>query len=110
MPTTCETEKLCKYVDDHKEWTAEKYALSQPEMMTAIVRKKELREKVDVNFDGRVSLLEYLLYQYRDHANPADFLQRIMKHEKEGSEEHPAITKARNALVEATKAVGFFPV
>jgi hypothetical protein len=32
--------------------------------MTAIVRKKELREKVDVNFDGRIGFLEYLLYQY----------------------------------------------
>jgi hypothetical protein len=33
--------------------------------MTSIVRKKELRDKVDVNFDGRVSFIEYLLYQVR---------------------------------------------
>jgi hypothetical protein len=47
-------------------WREDKaFAPSMPEMMTAIVRKKELREKVDVNFDGRVSFLEYLLYQYR---------------------------------------------
>jgi len=32
-------------------------------MMTALIRKQELREKVDVNFDGRISFLEYLLYQ-----------------------------------------------
>lgn len=37
--------------------------MSQPEMMTAITRKKELRDKVDVNFDGKVSFLEFLLYQ-----------------------------------------------
>lgn len=35
-----------------------KYKPSMPEMMTALVRKQELREKVDVNFDGRVSALE----------------------------------------------------
>jgi len=32
-----------------------------PEMLTALVRKQELREKVDVDFDGRISFLEYLL-------------------------------------------------
>ena len=47
-------------------------------MMTAIKRKQELREKVDVNFDGRIAFIEYLLYQYRDCANPADFCQRSM--------------------------------
>jgi len=65
-------------------------------MMTAIVRKKELREKVDVNFDGRISFLEYLLYQYRDVANPADFCQRSMTQ----GDEHPEIRKARLALEE----------
>jgi len=94
-------EKLCKYVEDHKEWADEKWKLSQPQMLTAIVRKKELREKVDVNFDGRVSLLEYLLYQYREFANPADFIIRSMQTE----EEHPEITKARLALEEVTKAM-----
>ena len=56
-------EQLCKFCEDpkNKEWT--KYTRSQPEMMTAIKRKQELREKVDVNFDGRISFLEYLLYQ-----------------------------------------------
>lgn len=69
--------------------------------MTAIVRKQELRDKVDVNFDGRVSLLEYLLYQYKDYANPADFCVRSMA----GPEEHPEIRKARLALEEVNKAV-----
>ena len=63
-------EKLCKIIEDKPEWAVEKYAASQPEMMTAISRKKELRDKVDVNFDGKVSFLEFLLYQYRDVANP----------------------------------------
>jgi len=53
---------------------AKKYTKSLPDDMTAIVRKKELREKVDVNFDGRVSFLEYLLYQYK--ASPKDLMDR----------------------------------
>lgn len=89
-------EKLCKFLGESKnsEWTDEKWAKSQPEMITAIVRKRELREKVDVNFDGRIGFLEYLLYQYRAFANPADFTTRSMK----GPEEHPEIRKARLAL------------
>ena len=43
-----------------------------------------------MNFDGRISFLEYLLYQYKDVANPADFCQRSMGHD-----EHPEIKKAR---------------
>lgn len=94
-------EQICKFVEDpkNKEWT--KYAMSQPVMMTAIKRKQELREKVDVNFDGRISMLEYLLYQYKDVANPADFCKRSMA----GGDEHPEIRKARLALEEATKAI-----
>ena len=97
-------EQLCKFCEDpkNKEWT--KYERSQPEMMTAIKRKQELREKVDVNFDGRVSFLEYLLYQYKDVANPADFCKRSMA----GGDEHPEIRKARLALEEATKAIKAF--
>lgn len=67
-------EKLCKKVLEDKEgevWrNEEQWKPSLPTMMTAIVRKKELRDKVDVNFDGRVSFLEYLLYQYNDRTNP----------------------------------------
>jgi len=75
--------------------------MSQPFMLTAIVRKQELREKVDVNFDGRISFLEYLLYQYKDVANPADFCKRSM-----GSpDEHPEIRKARLALEEVNKRI-----
>ena len=73
-------EKLCKFLEDdkNKQWTDDKYKISQPEMLTAIRRKQELREKVDVNFDGKVSFLEYLLHQYQEYANPADFCVRSM--------------------------------
>jgi len=69
-------------------------------MMTALSRKQELRDKVDVNFDGRISFLEYLLYQYKDVANPADFVHRSMGHD-----EHPEIRKARLALEEVNKRI-----
>ena len=95
-------EQLCKYCEEPKNRAqVEKYPRSLPEMMTAIKRKQELRDKVDVNFDGRVSFLEYLLYQYRDFANPADFVTRSMA----SSEEHPEITKARMALEEVNKRI-----
>jgi len=93
-------EQLCKFTEDpkNKQWTD--YARSVPEMMTALKRKQELRDKVDVNFDGRVSFLEFLLYQYKDVANPADFCQRSMGHD-----EHPEIRKARLALEEVNKKI-----
>lgn len=96
-------EKLCQFVElpKNSKWAAPEFAASQPEMMTALKRKTELREKVDVNFDGRVGFLEYLLYQYRDVANPADFCQRSMS----GPDEHPEIRKARLALEEVNKRI-----
>jgi len=95
-------EILCKFVEDPKNihWKRD-FPRSQPEMMTAIKRKVELREKVDVNFDGRISFIEYLLYQYKDVANPADFCQRSMS----GGDEHPEIKKARLALEEVNKRI-----
>jgi len=98
-------EKLCKFLEEpqNAKWAGPQFAMSQPEMMTAIKRKTELREKVDVNFDGRVSMLEYLLYQYQSVANPADFCVRSMGHD-----EHPEIRKARLALAEVTKRIKAF--
>ena len=95
-------EKLCHFLEQpaNRQWVAPEYAISQPEMMTAIKRKQELREKVDVNFDGRVSMLEYLLHQYMAFANPADFCTRSMGHD-----EHPEIRKARLALEEVNKRI-----
>jgi hypothetical protein len=95
-------EQLCKFLDDPKNahWVKD-YPRSQPEMMTSIKRKTELREKVDVNFDGRISFIEYLLYQYQDVANPKDFCTRSMT----VSDEHPEIRKARLALEEVNKRI-----
>lgn len=94
-------EQLCKFCEDPKnDAMVSPYKRSHPEMMTALKRKQELREKVDVNFDGKVSFLEYLLYQYQDVANPADFCTRSMGHD-----EHPEIVKARQALEEVNKRV-----
>jgi hypothetical protein len=100
-------ETLCKNVaeggskGEYKGYNSDEYKKSQPEMMTAIVRKKELREKVDVNFDNHISMLEYLLYQYRDFANPADFTTRSMR----APDEHPEIRKARLALEEVNARI-----
>jgi len=98
-------EKLCKFLEEpqNAKWAGAEFAMSQPEMMTAIKRKTELREKVDVNFDGRISMLEYLLYQYQSVANPADFCVRSMGHD-----EHPEIRKARLALAEVNKRIKAF--
>jgi len=95
-------EQLCKFVEDPKnsKWADNEYAMSQPTMMTAIKRKQELRDNVDVNFDGRVSFLEYLLYQYKDVANPADFCHRSM-----GTDEHPEVRAARLALEEVNRRI-----
>jgi hypothetical protein len=87
--------------DSLAHFKSDAFKKSQPETMTAIVRKRELREKVDVNFDGRVGFLEYLLYQYKDVANPADFVTRSMK----APDEHPEIKKARLALEEVNARI-----
>jgi hypothetical protein len=93
-------EKLCKFLEDNPDFVS-KYPKSQPEMMTALKRKAELREKVDVNFDGKISFLEYLLYQYQNWADPADFVRRSMNN----AEEHPEIRKARLALEDVNKRI-----
>lgn len=98
-------EKLCSELEKnpkYKAFTTDEYALSKPTMMTAIARKRELREKVDVNFDGRISMLEYLLHQFMgiDGVDPCNFCVRAMT-----TKEHPEITKARLALEEVNKAI-----
>jgi hypothetical protein len=97
-------EQLCKFCEEPKNGSqVSPYPRSHPTMMTAIKRKQELREEVDVNFDGRISFLEYLLYQYKDVANPADFCFRSMNHD-----EHPEIRKARLALEEVNKRIRIY--
>lgn len=78
------------------------YSVSLPQMQTSIVRKKELRDRVDVNFDGRVSMLEFLLYQY--NASPKDLMDRSMAQ----AEEHKEIRAARLALAEVRKRVNAY--
>jgi len=98
-------EQLCKNIRDGgmkgemKEFADDKYDKSKPQIMTAIKRKTEIRDKVDVNFDNKISFLEYLLYQYK--VDPKDFVTRSMK----APDEHPEIKKARLALEEVNKRI-----
>lgn len=95
-------EVLCNFWELPENFRWHEYEMSDPgELMTSLKRKQELREKVDVNFDGRISMLEYLLYQYKEVANPADFVTRSMSQ----GEEHPEITRARLALEEVNKKI-----
>merc|ERR1712137_975447 len=93
-------EQLCKFLGESKN---KQWKISQPEMMTAIKRKQELRDKVDVNFDGKITFLEYLLYQYRgvEGVDPAQFVTRMQA----APDEHPEITAARLALEEVTARI-----
>jgi len=109
-------EQLCKFTDDpgHEwfrgsngvgNWAAKNndfkksYEKSLPAMMTSIKRKGELKDKVDVNFDGRVSMLEYLLYQY--NASPKSLIERSM-----GNPDIPEeVRAALAALAEVQKRV-----
>jgi len=97
--------KLCKRVledPEGKVWRENpKYAPSMPIMMTAIVRKQELREKVDANFDGRISFLEYLLYQYQSFASPSDFVERSVTQMTDPAD----LLKAKAMLDDVNKAI-----
>jgi len=96
-------EQLVKFCEDPKNANYPRdYPKSQPVMMTSIVRKKELRDKVDVNFDGRVGFLEYLLYQY--NASPKDLMDRSMGQPVDEDLEE-AIRKAREALEQVNKSI-----
>jgi hypothetical protein len=91
-------EKTTPTCSDGKTWAA-KYKKAVPQEQTAIVRKKELRDKVDVNFDGRVSFLEYLLYQFE--ASPKLLMERATT---KGSDP-PEVTAAKLALAEVNKRI-----
>lgn len=86
------------YADSQNASWVKNYPKSVPKEMTAIVRKQELREKVDVNFDGKMSLLEYLLYQY--NASPKTLMERSM-----GSELPEEVLAAMRALEEVNRRV-----
>jgi hypothetical protein len=96
-------EQLVKFCEDPKNANYPRdYPKSIPVMMTSIVRKKELRDKVDVNFDGRVGFLEYLLYQY--NASPKDLMDRSMGQPMDDDVDE-AIRKAREALEQVNKSI-----
>lgn len=95
-------EKLCKFVQKNPEWRQGQYEKSAVyDVKTAIKHKKELQEKVDVNFDGAISFLEFLLYQYNMFSNPAQFMARA----RAAGEEHPAIIAARLALEKVNERI-----
>jgi len=81
---------------------AKQYPDAVPVHMTAITRKKELRDKVDVNFDGRVGFLEFLLYQFK--ASPKTLMERSTR----GGESNPELDAARAALAEVNKRIKAF--
>jgi len=90
-------EQLGKFYDDGKNrsrWGEFKRAI--PQEMTAIKRKQELRERVDVNFDGRMCFLELLLYQY------GQTVPELMRR-PQGTNE--AVAKAQQALDEVNKQI-----
>lgn len=78
---------------------AKQYPDAVPEMFTSIRRKRELRSKVDVNFDGRVGFLEYLLYQF--NASPKTLMERSTR----SAESNPELDAARAALAEVNKKI-----
>jgi len=93
-------EKLVKFFDEDKKGPQFKgeYPKAVPQMQTSIVRKKELRDRVDVNFDGRISFLEFLLYQF--NASPKTLMERQVK-----SDIPPEVLAAMKALEEVNKQV-----
>jgi len=88
-------EQLVKYFERHPEWKERGFERSVPREMTAIQRRQELRNTVDVNFDGRMSFLEFLLYQY--NLSPKEFVTRSTTTTEVVNEE---LIKARQALAE----------
>jgi len=92
-------EQLNKFnqAPENAKWIKE-YAKSTPVDMTAISRKKELRDKVDVNFDGKMSFIEYLLYQY--NASAKTLMERSI-----GSDLPEEVLAAMRALEEVNRRV-----
>jgi len=92
-------ERLLKFLHQNEDKWSKPYPKSVPKDMTAIVRKQELRDRVDVNFDGKMSFLEYLLYQY--DASPKTLMERSM-----GSGDLPEeVLAAMRALEEVNRRV-----
>jgi len=92
-------ERLCVFFQGDGKSMADQYPMAVPDMMTSISRKKELRSKVDVNFDGRVGFLEYLLYQFK--ASPKTLMERSTRKGETNAE----LEAARKALAEVNKRI-----
>jgi hypothetical protein len=95
-------EQVCKFFDQdkNKKW-ADDYPAAIPEMKTSIVRKKEIRDEVDLNFDNRISFLEYLLYQYR--VSPKDLMSRT--YERKSAPVNQMLLDAQAALAAVNEAI-----
>ena len=106
MPGLYFYEKLYHFVNEDQEGaylkTNRLYAKSMPEMMTATDRKQALREH-DINFDNRISFLEYVLYQYRGDCDPNEFSERAAK--TLDTDNNPELRDARLALSELNQEV-----
>lgn len=76
------------------------YQKSLPTMMTSIKRKRELKQTVDANGNGKISFLEYLIYQYECDVKD---LMRVMA--APFADEDEAIRLARLALEEVQRAI-----
>jgi len=92
-------ERLVQRFEGKNAAEAKQYPDAVPKHMTSIKRKKQLRNKVDVNFDGRVGMLEYLLYQFK--ASPKVLMERSTRSE----ESNPELDAARAALAEVNKRI-----
>lgn len=94
-------EKIWYYFTNEAEGKAEakKYPKAIPTHQTSITRKKALRDTVDVNFDGRVGFLEFLLYQF--DASPKELMTRSTR----SAESNPELDAARAALAEVNKRI-----
>jgi len=88
-----------RFTNGDKKAEGKEYPDAVPVMMTSIQRKRELRSKVDVNFDGRVGFLEYLLYQFK--ASPKTLMERSTR----STESNPELDAARAALAEVNKRI-----
>jgi len=87
------------FFDKNPKWKTSNPKSSPADLdLTAIVRKKRIRENVDVNFDGRISFLEFLLDLYQ--LSPKDLLDR-----SKGASEPPEVTAAKKALSDVQKKI-----
>ena len=79
-------------------WRTEEFSDSEPEMLTAVSRRRKLKS-IDKNYDRHISFIEYLLDQYKDvtGVDPDEFMMRhreVVEVEVEEEEKVEAIERA----------------